>query len=111
MMPTIYDYLKGRGAYGKSKSITAREIRARLNLTARQLDASLYRELRAGQLIISKTADGGGYYLPASVEDVREFVRQQEGRIKKHAVTLKAAREFLRQRDGPSIHDRRSWKP
>lgn len=96
MMQTIYNYLKERVAYGKSKAVMAREIRARLNLTARQLDTALYRERKAGRIIISKTTDGGGYYLPATREEVLAFVRQQEGRIKKHASTLRAARAFLK---------------
>lgn len=94
----IYEYLKERGAYGTGKAIHKKEMLERWGCTARQFDAALYEERKAGRLICNKSTIGGGYYLPASVEDVREFVRQQEGRIKKHAVTLKAAREFLRQR-------------
>lgn len=96
-MQRIYDYLKERGAYGKSKAVTARDIRARLNLTARQLDTALYRERKAGRLIISKTTGGGGYYLPSCVGDVLDFQHVQEGRIKKHAVTLRAARAYLKE--------------
>lgn len=92
----IYEYLKQRRAYGVNHAVPGKTIRQDLGYTARRFDAALYKERKAGRLICNKSKAGGGYYLPACVEDVREFVRQQEGRIKKHAVTLKAAREFLK---------------
>lgn len=91
----IYEYLKERGAYGARKAVPGKEIMHHMECTARRFDAVLYAERKAGCLICNKSTVG--YYLPACVEDVREFVRQQEGRIKKHAVTLKAARAFLKQ--------------
>lgn len=92
----IYEYLKRRGAYGKENAVKTAEIRESLHCNARMIDFLVFSERKAGQLIISKTTDGGGYYLPATREEVLAFVRQQEGRIKKHAVTLRAARAFLK---------------
>lgn len=92
----IFEYLDDRKAYGRNKAVSAVELRNYMKCTPRRLHALIYSERKAGKLICSTSTAGGGYYLPASVEDVRDFVRMQEGRIKKHAVTLRAARAFLK---------------
>lgn len=88
----IYEYLHSHEAYGKSAAIPGDTIRGELGLTTRQFDRILYRERKA----CNKSTAGGGYYLPSCVGDVIEFVRVQESRIKKHAVTLRAARAYLK---------------
>ena len=93
----IYEYLHGHDAYGKSAAISGDTIRSELGLPARRFDRILYSERKAGKLICNKTTAGGGYYLPSCVGDVIEFVRVQESRIKKHAVTLRAARAYLKE--------------
>lgn len=92
----IYEYLHSHEAYGKSAAIPGDTIRGELGLTTRRFDRILYRERKAGKLIYNKSTAGGGYYLPSCVGDVIEFVRVQESRIKKHAVTLRAARAYLK---------------
>lgn len=92
----IYEYLKQRGAYGRGRAVPGREIRRDLNCTSRRFDRILYDERKAGRLICNYSSAGGGYYLPASVEEVKGFVIAQESRIKKHAVTLRAARAYLK---------------
>lgn len=93
----IYEYLKRRGAYGKSAAIPGDVIRGDLCLPIRRFDRILYGERKAGRLICNNATAGGGYYLPECVDDVKEFVRVQESRIKKHAVTLRAARDYLKE--------------
>lgn len=92
----IYEFLKQCGAYGEEKAVKQEEIRNLFQLTARRFDAQVYKERAAGRIIISKTKDGGGYYLPATVEEIEGFVRVQESRIKKHAIAARPAREFMK---------------
>lgn len=95
----IYEYLRQHEAYGKSSAIPGDTIRGDLCLSLRHFDRILYGERKAGRLICNNATVGGGYYLPACLDDVKEFVRVQESRIKKHAVTLRAARAYLKEHE------------
>lgn len=93
----IYEYLEECGAVGPDRAVNGETLRKYLELPPRRLNEQINRERREGKVICSRTDNGGGYYLPATVEDVRELVRQQEGRIRAHALTIRAARQWLKQ--------------
>ena len=102
----IYEYLKERGAYGKDNAALSLEICAAFEeLTPRRLQKQIYTERREGRIICSRTDEGGGYYLPAAEEDVLAFVKQQEGRIKSHAVAVRAARRWLKEHKAAALHE------
>lgn len=56
------------------------------------------RQLRiAGEVILSSTQKGGGYYRPKTSDEIRRFIRQEEHRAKSIFYGLKAARRLLKQ--------------
>ena len=55
------------------------------------------RSLRiAGEVILSTTQNKGGYYRPKDKEELRQFIRQEEGRAKSIFYALKTARRMLK---------------
>lgn len=93
----ISDILRKLGAVGKAHAVRTKAVMKAAGISNRKIRAAVYRERKAGVLICSDTK--GGYYLPASVEEVRDFIRIQERRIESHAVTLRAARAYVRKAD------------
>lgn len=56
------------------------------------------RKLRVqGEVILSSTKKGGGYYRPQNAGEVRRFIRQEEHRAKSIFYALKTARKLLQQ--------------
>jgi len=66
--------------------------------SARELQTIIARERKAGAVILSSCA--GGYYLPASREEVEEFVRTQDKKARSIMFVLKSARQYMNQLDG-----------
>ncbi len=91
----IADILKQRGAIGAAHAVKNVELMNLLQFdNARQVVAAVRKEREAGALICSDTANG--YYLPATADEVRAFIRIQEKRIASHAKTIKAARKYIK---------------
>ncbi len=56
------------------------------------------RRLRVqGEVILSSTKKGGGYYRPQNAGEVRRFIKQEEHRAKSIFYALKTARKLLQQ--------------
>lgn len=55
------------------------------------------KERAAGALICSTTVNGGGYYLPATVDEVREQRDRMEKGIKARAIVLRPFRRFMKE--------------
>lgn len=91
----IYELLKARGARGIHRAMPTKEIMAETGMTRREVARAVQRERRR-HFICSKTTDGGGYYRPVNIEEIRQYVAGQEQRIAHHAVTLRLARRFMR---------------
>lgn len=89
----IAELLKKRGSIGKQKAMRAGEIGALIGKREREIVAAVRKERSEGVLICSDTMRG--YYLPSCVEDVRKFIDIQEKRIKSHAVSIRAARQYI----------------
>lgn len=83
---------------GKENAIPAKDLTDILGMgSVRELQQEIARERAAGAVILSTCQDGGGYYLPATDQEVREFIRTLESRGKNTLLALKSARAYLRQ--------------
>ncbi len=65
--------------------------------SVRELQSLIAAERAAGVVILSTCNDGGGYYLPANDQEVREFIRTLESRGKNTLAALKSARTYLKE--------------
>lgn len=90
----ISDILQNLGAVGKAHAVRAKVLMKAADLSKRRIIEAVQRERKSGVLICSDTR--GGYYLPESLDEIREFIRIQERRIVSHAETLRAARAYVR---------------
>lgn len=72
--------------------------------SARELQRQIERERMTGALILSRSGDGGGYYLPddgeAGRREIAAFVRTVNARAVNSLRTLQTARRALKQLDG-----------
>ena len=80
--------------YGRDNAIVGRELRAKTGLPDRVLRKTLEGIRRGGQVVIS---DSVGYYLPATLEEIQGFIRQEEARARSTFFTLKSARQLAEQ--------------
>ena len=62
----------------------------------RELQEIIAEERAAGAVILSTAQNGGGYFLPESASEVKEFVRTLESRGKNTLAALKSARNYLK---------------
>ncbi len=86
---------------GKENAISARDLCTYLGLNSvRELQHVICRERQAGAVILSTCQDGGGYFLPETDQEVRQFIRTLENRAKNTFAALRSARGFLRQQEG-----------
>lgn len=86
---------------GKENAISAKELCDRLGFSSpRDLQYQISRERQAGAVILSTCQDGGGYFIPESNQEVRQFIRTLENRAKNTFAALRSARRFLRQQEG-----------
>lgn len=68
----IEDYLKKREARGQECAISMKALIFAFAASERAIKRMVAKERAAGALICSTTVNGGGYYLPATVDEVRE---------------------------------------
>lgn len=89
----IYDLLP----MGKENRVASAELMRQTGITdQRQLRRQIRTERIAGKLIASTTERGGGYYVPGSLEEVKEFLEQMEHRAKGIFFTVKGTREAVK---------------
>lgn len=67
-------------------------------LNPREIKRRVQQERRR-HFICSRKDGRGGYYRPATFDDINDFIRSQERLIKHHAASLRLARR-LKQRKG-----------
>lgn len=101
----IKQYLIDHHAIGKDNAIPTRDITNDLSISKRALVATVSKERTNGALICSKTNGDGGYYMPASREEVEEQHKVLEHGIKMRALALrpfrKALKEYRKEGGGP----------
>lgn len=96
----VRDYLKKHGARGKSNAVSGGCLSSALlgnssEGARRTLRDMVTEECMAGALICSSTTKPVGYYLPSSLEEVREELSKWETSIKIRAARARPFREFV----------------
>ena len=64
--------------------------------SVRELQKIIAQERENGAVILSTGENGGGYFLPANVTEVREFIVTLESRGKGTLAALRSARKYLK---------------
>lgn len=99
-MKKIYETLKENQAIGEDNAMTMQEIMEVLEVhNARRISEMVNTERKDQQnpvIICSVLHGAGGYYIPATDEEIARFVYQQKSRIKEHAETIRAAQLYLK---------------
>lgn len=93
----IQEYLKRRAAIGEENAILTETIHQDLKITCREITRKVLQERSGGALICAKTTGKGGYYMPATIEEVEHQKNALESRIKRHVTALKPFREKLKE--------------
>ncbi len=93
----IAEFLKERGAIGAGKAIKTKDIMEALHLKRRALTKRVAMERAGGEPICSTTTGGGGYFLPATSEEIlREWEKLERG-IPRRALALRPFRAYVKQ--------------
>ena len=88
----VYEILK----VGERNALSPDYLRAILGLTSnRAVQKQIEHERRQGKVILSSTQPPGGYFLPESVHEIRQFIRTLENRGSKTLDALDGARKLL----------------
>lgn len=83
---------------GKQNAVNSKQLCDWLGFkSTRDLQSEIARERAAGAVILSTCQDDGGYYLPASAAEVKEFIHTLENRGKNTLLAIKSARKLLRE--------------
>lgn len=91
----IREYLRAHGAIGKHNALTTSQLMNGLQVDRRRLVAMVASERGNGALICSSTAGKGGYYLPATVEEIREQKEKLEKGIAIRANAVRPFRQYM----------------
>ena len=84
---------------GIKNKTTKAELITVLGLSERDLVRQVHNERKAGALILSTTANGGGYYLPANKAEINDYVKSMENRAVNTFIAIRAARAALKEND------------
>lgn len=88
----VYEILK----VGERNALSPDYLRATLGLTSnRAVQKQIEHERSQGKVILSSTQPPGGYFLPESVHEIRQFIRTLENRGSKTLDALDGARKLL----------------
>lgn len=89
----IYELLNS----GKENAITTEELLKVCKFThKRDLMFQIAKEREDGALICSTTSGNGGYYIPNSKEELKEYVASMDSRAKSIFKVVKSARTVLK---------------
>ena len=95
----IEEYLEKREARGQECTISMKELIFAFAASERAIKKMVAKERAAGALICSTTVNGGGYYLPVTVDEVREQRDRMEKGLKARAIVLRPFRRYLQELD------------
>lgn len=101
----IYEYLKTKAAIGRNRAISTKEIMNRCHMGKRKVVKVVSKERATGALICSTTTKGGGYFLPASIDDIAKERDKMEKGIAYRAMALKPFRAFMKQQNARGAAD------
>lgn len=85
---------------GKDNAIPTTELMKLCGMDRRQMTKMIHDERAAGAAICSTTAGAGGYYMPASRQEVQEFLDSMESRGSSIFSCIKVFRDYMRQIEG-----------
>lgn len=86
---------------GKQNAIASQSLADLMGCgSVRELQEIIAEERASGAVILSTCQNGGGYYLPGNVGEVKEFIRTLENRGKNTLLALESARKYLEQSGG-----------
>ena len=90
----ITEFLKTGKDNAVPSKVLAKMIGCR---NVRDLQTLISQERQQGAVILSTSRNGGGYYLPADAEEVREFIRTLDTRARHTFLALRSARQYLKE--------------
>lgn len=98
---TIKEILSSQNAYGEGHALTSHRLAELTGMSEREIRRAVYRERQGechtiGDFICSTPNGNGGYYLAATLDDVRKVLKRQEGMSKKHFQSVKNMRHFIK---------------
>lgn len=83
---------------GKQNAVPSKVLAKKVGCgSVRDLRAIVAQERQQGAVILSTSRNGGGYYLPADAEEVREFIRTLDARARHTFLALRSARKYLKE--------------
>ncbi len=92
----IENYLKERNAVGRENAVLSRDITKDLSISKRAIVKQVLEERSNGALICSTTSGNGGYYLPATIEEIESQKRVLENGFKMRALAVRPFRRALK---------------
>ena len=96
MAVTDYTFFLKKGEENATPSASLAEAAGFSDIRA--LQADIARSRAAGQIICSSSR--GGYFLPASKEEIETFIRSMEARAKNTLLAIRSARQAIREIEG-----------
>ena len=82
---------------GRENAIPSKDLARQAGLASvRELQKVIARERDSGAVILSTCESGGGYFLPASREEIQAFIRTLEARAKNTRCALRSAKAELK---------------
>ena len=92
---------------GKDSARGCKELAAVTGMTEKQIRATVSRLRLEGAVICSSLDNtGGGYFLPETLEELREYIGIENARIRTAAEALRAAENELKRRSGYGNNNR-----
>ena len=93
----IAKYLTEKGAIGEEHAIRTKDITRDLNITKRALVRTVGKEREGGALICGKNTGDGGYYIPATTDEIIRQHNKLEHGLKMRALALRPFRRALKE--------------
>lgn len=91
---------------GRENAIPSKELAVMCGYsTTRELQSEIAIERANGAVILSTTNGSGGYFLPATEEEVQRFIATLTNRAANTFAALKSAKAFLKQMQGQERMD------
>jgi hypothetical protein len=101
--------------YGRKNAVSRAELQRHTGLPDRTVRTLIEAARRSGAHILSSSADKG-YWQSDRPEEIREFIRESDSRIRKTAQAVEPLRRYIAQQEGGCVvpvraHFRRLKKP
>lgn len=81
---------------GEKAAVTSKQIKQSFGLTERELRKIVEKCRRSGIYILSSDS---GYYFPSCIDEVKAFVRRENGRVRSQCATIASIKRLLKELD------------